>query len=241
MKLRNFVFATTLAFGAVAAPLFTSTAHATTEPAAESVAGEPAAEAPAEAKKGGTAQEEREHCIKILEAGEPIENCVKAPNPILPAASEILWGAVAFFALFALLAKVAMPAIRKTMDARSAKIAGDLGAAEKAKADGDKLVAEYQAKLADAKKESDRIIEEGRAQADQVRKDLIARAEADAAAIRAKAAEDLGVQSDRLKADLQTHVRSLSLDLAEKVVGANMTTDANSALVDRYIAELAKK
>jgi F-type H+-transporting ATPase subunit b len=239
MRLRNLVFATTLAFGAVAAPMFTSAAHATTE---APVSGEAPADGAAEAGgKLSKADKAREECLKVIEEKQPIENCVKAPNPILPATSEILWGAVAFFALFGLLAKVAMPAIRKTMEARSAKIEGDLGAAAKAKTDGDKLVAEYQAKLADAKKEADRIIDEGRAQADVVRKELIARAEADASAIRAKAAEENTQQSDRLKADLQTHVRSLSLQLAEKVVGANMNTDSNSALVDRYIAELAAK
>jgi F-type H+-transporting ATPase subunit b len=223
MRLRNLVFASALAFGAVATPVFAPAAFAAEKPG------------------GGKISHAAEECIELLERGEPIDNCQKAPNPILPVTSEILWGAISFVVLFGLLAKVAMPAIRKTMAARSAKIEGDLGAAAKAKSDGDALVAEYQAKLADAKKEADRIIDEGRQQADQVRKDLIARAEADAAAIRAKAAEDNTQQSDRLKADLQTHVRSLSLQLAEKVVGANMNNDTNSALVDRYIAELAKK
>ena len=56
-----------------------------------------------------------------------------------------------------------------------------------------------------------------------------------------KAAEDLAAQAERLKADLTMHVKSLSLELAGKVVGANLDTDTNAALVDRYIAELAAK
>ena len=170
-------------------------------------------------------------------SGEGIE----APNPILPATDEIIWGAVSFFLLMLIMWKFAVPAIKKTMAARSARIEGDLAAADKAKGDADTMLSEYKAKLADAQSESNRIIDEARQQAEAVRKDLIGRAEADASAIRAKASEDLNAQAERLKADLQAHVKGLSLDLAEKVVGANMNKDTNSALVDRYIAELAAK
>ncbi len=187
-----------------------------------------------------TAADPAKECIEALERGEPVENCQKSPNPILPATDEIIWGLVSFLALLLLMWKFAVPAIKKTMAARSARIESDLASADKAKSDADTMIAEYKAKLADAQSESNRIIDEARQQADAVRKDLIARAEADASAIRAKASEDLNAQADRLKADLQAHVKGLSLDLAEKVVGANMNKETNAALVDRYIAELSK-
>ena len=188
----------------------------------------------------GKLSHDAEECIKALEAGEPVENCQKSPNPILPATDELIWGTVAFAAILLMMWKFAVPAIKKTMAARSARIEGDLASADKAKGDADTMIAEYKAKLADAQSESNRIIDEARQQADAVRKDLIGRAEADASAIRAKASEDLNAQADRLKADLQAHVKGLSLDLAEKVVGANMNKETNAALVDRYIAELSK-
>jgi F-type H+-transporting ATPase subunit b len=173
----------------------------------------------------------------VFAAAEGIE----APNPILPATDEIVWGTVSFVVLALLLWKFAIPAIKKTMEARSTRIESDLASADKAKTEADTMIAEYKAKLADAQGESNRIIDDARQQAEVVRKDLIARAEADAASIRAKASEDLNAQAERLKADLQAHVKGLSLDLAEKVVGANMNKDTNAALVDRYIAELSSK
>ena len=62
---------------------------------------------------------------------------VEAPNPILPATDEIVWGTVAFVVLFLLMWKFAIPAIKKTMVARSARIEGDLASADKAKTDAD--------------------------------------------------------------------------------------------------------
>ena len=201
--------------------------------------------APAETS-GATARTEKlskpsEECIHILEKGEPIENCVKAPNVILPAASELLFGSLAFLILLGGMWKFALPALKKTTAARSAKIAGDLASAEKAKSDSDRMIAENQAKLSDAKAEGEKIREEARQQADAIRKDLLARAEADAAGVRAKATEDLNAQAARIKGELESHVKSLSLELAEKVVGANMNRETNAALVDRYIAELGSK
>lgn len=165
----------------------------------------------------------------------------KAPNPILPAKNEIIYGFASFAVLYVLMWKLAYPAVKKGMAARSTRIETTLNSADKAMGDAQTVLAEYRAQLADAKNEANRIIEEARAQSEAVRKQMMARAEADAASTRQKAAEDLGAQAERLKADLTSHVKSLSLELASKVVVANLNTDTNAALVDRYIAELGAK
>ena len=58
---------------------------------------------------------------------------VEAPNPILPATDEIVWGTVSFVVLMLIMWKFAVPAIKKTMAARSARIESDLASADKAK------------------------------------------------------------------------------------------------------------
>jgi F-type H+-transporting ATPase subunit b len=249
MRFNKLIAATALAITAVVAPVMATTAHASVRAQETTIAVEESTPAAEGATTGETATEtgkakvghDAEECIKVLEEGGAVDECVKAPNPILPATDELIWGTIAFALIFFALWKFLIPAMKKTMAVRSAKIQGDLDAASKTRAEADTIVADYKAKLGDAKAESDRIIDDARQQAETVRKDLIARAEADAASIRAKASEDLNVQADRLKAELQTHVKGLSLELAEKVVGANMNKETNSALVDRYIAELGAK
>ena len=245
MRFNKLIAAGALVVASLVAPMTTLTAHATQSTDTVAVEGEAPAEGEVtsakETKAEGKVSYDAEECIHVLEKGGSVEECNKAPNPILPATDELLWGSLAFLVIFLALWKFLIPALKKTMAARSAKIQGDLDAAAKTRSEADTIVADYKAKLADAKAESDRIIDEARQQAETVRKDLIARAEADAAAIRAKSSEDLTAQADRLKADLQAHVKGLSLELAEKVVGANMNKETNSALVDRYIAELGAK
>ncbi len=180
-----------------------------------------------------------EECIEKLEKGKPLDSCMEAPNPILPVKGELFFGTVAFLGLLFLLWKL-LPSVTKTMHARTAKIAGDLKSADDAKSSAESELATYRAQLADAKSESGRIIESARQEAEKIRKDAVGRAEAEASEARAKATEDLNIQAERLKGELQTHVKSLSIELAEKVVGQNLDRPTNEALVDRYIAELAR-
>lgn len=233
MRIKKLLASTSLAALVILSPAATlrAVAQDTTEAVVEG-------EAPA--PEGGVdISEAAHHCIEALEKGEPIDVCQKAPNPILPTNSELFWGTLSFLVVLGLLGKVALPALKKGMAARTAKIEGDLNAAAKAKTDAEAEGATYRAKIGDAKAEGDKLIDEARAQAEVVRKDLIARAETDAAEIRRKAVEDSAAQGTRLKGELEGHVKRLSVDLAEKVVGANLNRETNAALVDKYIADLA--
>ncbi|MDE0803848.1 MAG: hypothetical protein OSA99_11035, partial [Acidimicrobiales bacterium] len=90
------------------------------------------------------------------EAEERYEDCLDAPNPLLPEINEIIWGSVGFVVVFLFLAKFGMPAAKKAMQERSEKIQSDLDAAEAAKADAEAVKAEYASKVAAAKTESAR-------------------------------------------------------------------------------------
>ena len=96
----------------------------------------------------------------------------ETPNPILPATSEMVWAAISFLLLFILLKQFAWPGIKKGLAARSDKIRESLDEAERAKAEADTVLEEYQRQLADAKSEAARIIEEARQTADNLRQDL---------------------------------------------------------------------
>ena len=243
MRIKKLLATTSVAALVILSP--TATHRVAAQDSTEAVVVDTAVAADGAAAEAGASDgkvkltEAAEHCIHILEKGEPIDNCQKAPNPILPPASEIFWGLLSFVLVFAGLAKLALPALKKSMAARSAKIAGDLEAAAKAKTDAEAEGANYRAKLGNANAEGEKVIDGARAQAEAVRRDTIARADADAAEIRRKATEETANQSARLKGELESHVKRLSVDLAEKVVGANLNRDTNAALVDAYIADLA--
>jgi F-type H+-transporting ATPase subunit b len=174
-------------------------------------------------------------CIEKLEAGGEVDDCQEAPSVLKPGNSELVWGSISFAILLALFIKWGYPAVVRTMKAREDRIKDDLEGAEGAKTEAETVLGEYRAQLAEARAESGRIIDEARQAADQVRRDLIARAEADAADLRARAQEDIRLAGERAMADLRSRVSDLSIELAEKIVERNLDRDTQMALIDNYI------
>ena len=189
----------------------------------------------AQAKPKGESEEE---CIKLLEDGKTIDDCQKAPNLILPATNEIIWGGLAFVVLLLVMWKYALPPVRNMMKQREDRIRDDLERAEHARTEAEGELANYRRQVAEARAESARIIEEARQSADEVKRQIQAQAEADAGDIRARAQEDIRLASDRAQADLQGRVAELSIELAEKIVERNLDRDTQLALVESYIGQV---
>jgi F-type H+-transporting ATPase subunit b len=177
-------------------------------------------------------------CIDKLEGGGKIDDCQKAPSPILPATNELLWGGLSFIILFIFLARVGYPAVKKGMDGRAEKIRTSIDEAEQAKTEAGRILEEYQRQLADARSESARIIEEARQAADRLRQDLKRQAETEVAEVRARAQEDIRAQVERAQADLQSRVSELAIELAGKVVERNLDRETNMALIENYINQV---
>ncbi len=174
-------------------------------------------------------------CIEIILGGETVDDCRDAPNPLLPETNEIIWGAIGFTVVFLFLAKFGLPAAKKAMDDRTAKIQSDIDAAEAAKADAEEIKAEYAAKVADAKTESARIIEEARQAADQLKVDQQARLNEELAAARTSAQADIDAAKGQAMAELRGEVSDIAIGAAEVVVGANLDRAAQTQLIEDYI------
>lgn len=157
---------------------------------------------------------------------------------ILPAIDELIWGAVAFAIVLFVLNKYAFPKLREAVETRQNQIQTDLEAAEQAKTEAQQAKANYEQQIADARSEANRIIEEARRQAEDVRKDLIAKAERDAEQITQRASEQLDAERSRTISELQTTVGDLAIELAEKVVGRALDQGTHRELVDAYIKEV---
>jgi F-type H+-transporting ATPase subunit b len=159
-------------------------------------------------------------------------------NPILPSVPELVWGILSFAVVVFAMWKFAFPAVKNGMDARTTRIRDTLDSADKARTDAQAVLDEYQRQLADAKNESNRIIEEARQTAEALRRDLMAKAEADAAEVRVRATQDIEAAKDRAMAELRTQLTQLAIQAAEMVVKRNLDRDANTALVDDYISSI---
>src|SRR3990172_1342851 len=180
------------------------------------------------------------HVLALLAqetTSEVVETADK--NPILPDLAELIFGGLAFVIVFWALAKFAFPALNKMLDERTAKVQGDLEKAETAKSEADSVLADYRAQLAGAREESNRIIEESRRTADQLRRDLQTKAEQEAEATVGRAQEEIRAERDRVFNDLRAQVGEIAVELAGRVVGQSLDKSTHDKLIDDYIEQVA--
>ena len=157
---------------------------------------------------------------------------------LIPHTSELIAGIVAFGIIFFVVWKFAGPAINETLAKRQAAIKGQIEAAEKEKAEAAQLLADYKAQLAGARDDANRIVEESRQTAEQVKTDILAKANAEASDIVTKARTEADGEKARALQEARSEVASLSIDLAEKVVGDSLDGESQRRLVDAYLADL---
>jgi F-type H+-transporting ATPase subunit b len=157
---------------------------------------------------------------------------------LYPHAAELIVGAVAFAVIFFFMWRWVLPRVNTLLDERREKIQGEMERAEAARQAADEELARYKSQLAGAAEEGNRIIEEARRTADQLRADLQARAEQESQAIVARAQEEIRAERDRVFQELRTQVAQIAVELAGKVVGEALDTSAHSRLIDEYINEV---
>ncbi len=159
---------------------------------------------------------------------------------LIPEPAEFVPALIAFLIIWFVLAKFAWPMILKTLDDRQAKIQGDLDAAEHAHAEAQAEKKEYEQHLRRARQDGDEIVSAAKKEAEAERSRIIAKAQKEAADEVAKSHDAL--ESERRKAmiELSGSVVDLSVEIAGKIIGNELTEDQQRDLAEKYLKEVGK-
>jgi F-type H+-transporting ATPase subunit b len=163
------------------------------------------------------------------------------PSPIFPATNELIWGTIAFLILVFLMYRTVWPSVDKAFKDRRDNIEGKLEQAEREREEAEQLLEQYRRRLRDAEDETQRILEEARSNAERVRRDLLAKAEADAGRELDRARQAIRAERDQAIRQLRGEVGTLAVELATRVVGDSLDRDRQLRLVDQYIDELGNQ
>ena len=175
----------------------------------------------------------------ILAQAEGEAERVNEASDLYPHWEELVVGALAFAVLFFFTWKWVLPRVSALLEERRRKIQGELENAEQIRRKADAELAEYREQLAGAREESNRIIEEARRAAEEMRSELQARAEQESQAIVARAQEEIRAERDRVFQELRGQVGQIAVELAGRVVGESLDEDAHRQLIDDYIDQVA--
>src|SRR5579875_844000 len=155
-------------------------------------------------------------------------------DPLVPTATELIIGAVAFLIVFGFLGKMLLPRAQKMLAERTDQIEGGLQRAEETQAEAQRVLEQYRQQLADARHEAARLREEAKEQGAQIIAEM--REEAQAEARRLTEAANAQIEAERQQAlnSLRAEVGALATELAGRIVGESLQDEARqSRVVDR--------
>ncbi len=145
-----------------------------------------------------------------------------------------------FLVLVFVLAKFAYKPLLGIMEERKNKIASDLEAADKAKADAEAVRAEYAAKLADARQEAQAIIDNARKTAQAAHDKIMADTKTEQEQYVAAQRELIVAEKKKAMDEVRAQVVSLSMIAAGKIVEKKLTSEEDKKLAGEIVDSILK-
>ncbi len=158
---------------------------------------------------------------------------------LTPGSGLIIWQAIIFVLLFIILSKFAWKPIVASLKEREDSIQAALDTADKARAEMAKLTADNANLLKEAREERDKMLKEAREVANRLKDEAQSDAKKAADKIITDARAAINVEKEAALRDVKTQVAMFSLEVAEKLMKKNLSSDKEQkGLVEGYIKDL---
>jgi len=160
-------------------------------------------------------------------------------NPLTFDPSAMLLTFITFFALLFILGKFAWKPILEMIELREKRIEGSIEQAEQDRAEAKKLLEDYQQRVANVESEVAGLREQGRQDAEGMRKDILGKANADAALVAEKALKEIDLAKNQALQDMRREAVGIGLSIAGKVVGRSLDGADQRRIADEVVGDIA--
>ncbi len=150
-----------------------------------------------------------------------------------------IWTTFVFLSLLAILWKFAWGPILEMVQAREDGIQGTLDQAANEREEAAKLLAEHRQQMADARRQAQQMIAEGKEAGERVRQDVEEKARAEGDAMIERARESIEREKDAALDELRKESVDLALAAAAKLVQETLDETKDRELVMGFIDELS--
>jgi F-type H+-transporting ATPase subunit b len=157
---------------------------------------------------------------------------------VKPGIGLMVWTLVVFGATMILLAKLAFPRITEALDKRQKEIEDSIDSAQHTREEAEKLLAEYRERLAEARSQSDEIVQRARQAAETHEREAKEHGRQIATEASARAARDIEAATARALGELRSEVANLTVLATEKVTRKVLDDSDQRRLVEEALGEL---
>lgn len=157
---------------------------------------------------------------------------------VSPGLGLMIWTLVLFLITMWVLSKLAFPKIQEALDRRAKVIAESIDAAERQRKESDELLAEYRARLAEAREQADDIMARARKAAETAEAEATAAGKEKREELVSQAKRDIEAETRRSLEQIRTEVADLTVLATEKVTRKSLNAEDQKRLVEDALAEV---
>jgi F-type H+-transporting ATPase subunit b len=158
---------------------------------------------------------------------------------VTPGIGLIFWQTLTFLIVLLILSRFVWKPIMNALKAREGSIEDALNAAEQAREDMEKLTADNEKLMAEARMERDNIIKDASALASKIREEAKDDASKIADKMIADAKHTINLEKQAAINEIRNQVAEFSIQISEKILRKNLSSDKNQkALIAEYMKDL---
>lgn len=149
----------------------------------------------------------------------------------------MIWTIVVFLITLFILKKFVFGPVGEAIEKRRASITASIEEAESSRDEAVKLLDEYKAQLAQARREADELREAGRREGERQKTDIVGQAQEQRERIVSDTQTQIDAQAQAAVAGIRDDVVVLAITAAEKVTRKSLSDDDHRKLVEEALAE----
>lgn len=158
---------------------------------------------------------------------------------VTPDFGLVFWTGIVFCLLLFILAKFAWKPILSAVNTREEKIADALATAEKTKEEMKALQAQNESLIKEARAERDAMLKDAKETAIKMVEEAKGAAKVEAEKVMVSARETINAEKAAAISELKTQVATFSIEIAEKVVRGELSSDdKQKALADKLAEDI---
>jgi len=156
---------------------------------------------------------------------------------LTPEKYTFIFVAINLLVLYFFMKKFLFKPVTNFMENRKNSIEKSLNDAEDAKIEAAEIRKSYEEQIKNIKEDCDKLLDEARVRAGREYYEIIASAKKDSLLIEQKGREEIELERAEMLSQLRQQIAVLAIAAATKVIQANMDTDTNKVMVDKFIDE----
>jgi len=160
----------------------------------------------------------------------------ESPNPMAIDPDLAIWTFIVFIVLLLVLGKFAWGPIVEALENREKSIADNIAAAEATREEAQRLLADYERRLADASNEVRELLEEARRDAEHTKGQILTEAKAAAEAEHRRATREVNSAKDAALHAIAEAGADMAVDLAGRIVKKQLNAADHTQLIREAVA-----